>query len=154
MDKKLLESFSTRLNSICTVEVRIASDSIMLEEMPSVLICSQTCTIERLGHRHKLTHIKPDHATYNPEIDTFFKSMVAYTDRFKILCILLTGIGSDGAIGMLELRKKGALTIAESEESAVVFGMPRSADEMGAASKVLPLDKIIEEILHFDTTAI
>jgi two-component system chemotaxis response regulator CheB len=65
----------------------------------------------------------------------------------KIVAIVLTGIGDDGADGMVALKKAGAYTIAESEETAVVYGMPKEAYLRGGATKVLPFPKILEEIL-------
>jgi two-component system chemotaxis response regulator CheB len=63
------------------------------------------------------------------------------------LGILMTGMGDDGARGLLEMRGMGALTIAQDEESSVVFGMPKEAIALGAASKVLPLRSIAGEIV-------
>jgi len=82
---------------------------------------------------------------FKPSIDVLFKS--ACQLEGKSLCsILMTGMGSDGANGLLELRKRGAYTIAQDEKTSVVFGMPKAAIEIGAAHKVLALDKIGTEI--------
>ena len=69
-----------------------------------------------------------------------------------ILAVLLTGIGEDGARGLLALKEAGADTIAENEHSAIVYGMPRAARDMGAASRLLDLEEIIQAILHFEKT--
>jgi len=84
-----------------------------------------------------------------PSVDEMFFSALEVMNPKNILAVLLTGIGDDGADGMVALRKAGAITIAESEESAVVFGMPKEAIKRGGASKILPFDKIVEEILKF-----
>lgn len=65
------------------------------------------------------------------------------------MAVELTGIGDDGADGMVDLRKKGAYTIAESEDTAVVYGMPKEAYVRGGAVKKLPFPKIVEEILNY-----
>ena len=61
----------------------------------------------------------------------------------------MTGMGDDGANGLLEMHRAGALTVAQDEESCVVFGMPKEAIERGAAMKVLPLDRMHHEIIRF-----
>jgi two-component system chemotaxis response regulator CheB len=78
---------------------------------------------------------------HTPSVDELFGSAcAAFGDR--VLAVLLTGMGRDGAHGMDALRKAGAHTIAQSEESCVVFGMPRAAIEGGAALEILPLNSI------------
>jgi two-component system chemotaxis response regulator CheB len=84
-----------------------------------------------------------------PSVDEMFFSALEIMDPKKILAVLLTGIGDDGAHGLKALKEAGAYTIAESEESAAVYGMPKAAKELGAAVKILPFDKILEEILKF-----
>ncbi|OQX72563.1 MAG: hypothetical protein B6D59_08115 [Campylobacteraceae bacterium 4484_4] len=84
-----------------------------------------------------------------PSVDEMFFSISKYFDAKKIMAVELTGIGDDGADGMVELRKKGAYTLAESEETAVVYGMPKEAYIRGGAIKKLPFPKIVDEILNF-----
>ncbi len=84
-----------------------------------------------------------------PSVDEMFFSAAKVFDCTKILAVELTGIGDDGADGMVELRKKGAYTIGESEETAVVYGMPKEAFERGGVVKQLPFPKIVPEILKF-----
>ncbi|WP_394211587.1 chemotaxis response regulator protein-glutamate methylesterase [Enterovibrio calviensis] len=78
---------------------------------------------------------------HKPSVDVMFSS-VAQAAGGRSLSVLLTGMGRDGAQGMLEMRQAGALTVAQDEQSSVVWGMPRAAIEMEAAQQVLPLDKI------------
>ncbi|MGI5862380.1 MAG: chemotaxis-specific protein-glutamate methyltransferase CheB [Myxococcales bacterium] len=84
---------------------------------------------------------------YSPSIDALFESAAAVAGA-RGVGILLTGMGSDGRDGMLRLRQADALTIAESEESAVIFGMPKEAINAGAAAKVLSLESIISELIR------
>jgi len=84
-----------------------------------------------------------------PSVDEMFFSAAKVFDCKKILAVELTGIGDDGADGMVELRKKGAYTIAESEETATVYGMPKEAWERGGAMKKLPFPEIVKEILKY-----
>jgi len=76
-------------------------------------------------------------------VDVLFQSAAAAAGS-GVLAALLTGMGSDGAQGLKDLRARGALTIAEDESSCVVYGMPRAAVELGAAELVLPLPRIAE----------
>jgi two-component system chemotaxis response regulator CheB len=84
-----------------------------------------------------------------PSVDEMFFSASKVFNPKNILAVELTGIGDDGADGMVELRKKGAYTLGESEESAVVYGMPKMAYERGGVVKQLTFDKILEEILKY-----
>jgi two-component system chemotaxis response regulator CheB len=86
---------------------------------------------------------------FMPSVDELFFSVSKIFDCKRVMAVLLTGIGDDGADGMVELRKKGAYTIAESEETAVVYGMPKEAYERGGAVKKLPFSEIVKEILNY-----
>ena len=84
-----------------------------------------------------------------PSVDELFFSALRAFDAKNILAVELTGIGDDGADGMVELKKKGAYTIGESEESAIVYGMPKEAFLRGGVVKQLPFSKIVKEILSY-----
>ena len=82
-----------------------------------------------------------------PAVDILFKSTAKYAGA-NAIGVILTGMGADGAEGLLEMKKAGANTIAQDENSCVVFGMPKEAIKMGAADKVLPLDQIAAEMIR------
>ncbi len=84
-----------------------------------------------------------------PSVDEMFFSAAKVCNAKNIMAVELTGIGDDGADGMVELRKKGAYTVAESEETATVYGMPKEAYVRGGAMKKLPFPEIVKEILKF-----
>lgn len=88
-------------------------------------------------------------AYFVPSVDEMFYSALKNFNPKDVLAIELTGIGDDGAMGMLKLKNKGAYTIAESEETAIIYGMPRVAFEKGATVEVLPFPKILDKILAF-----
>jgi two-component system chemotaxis response regulator CheB len=88
----------------------------------------------------KLTR-EPERNSCRPSVDVLFESLAKELGSQTAAC-LLTGMGRDGASGLLALRHAGALTIAQDEASSVVFGMPREAIQMGAAVRVLALDQI------------
>jgi len=91
---------------------------------------------------------QPREALHRPSIDVFFHSIA---QRFpgRVCGVLLTGMGRDGAAGLLALRHAGHCTIAQDEASSVVYGMPRAAAESGAAGEVLPLDQIAPRLVRW-----
>jgi two-component system chemotaxis response regulator CheB len=78
---------------------------------------------------------------HRPSVDVLFRSTAQYAGANSI-GIIMTGMGDDGAKGLLEMKEAGALTIAQDEKSCVVFGMPKEAIKLNAVEKTLPLDKI------------
>ena len=87
--------------------------------------------------------------TYNPNVDVLFHSGVQACKFADVMAILLTGIGDDGARGLNELYKAGAKCVAENEESAIVYGMPKRAKEINANLKSLPIGGIRAELERF-----
>ena len=84
---------------------------------------------------------------HRPSVDLLFKSAARCAGR-QAVGVLLTGMGKDGARGLLEMRKAGASTIAQDEATSVVYGMPREAAALGAVERVTPLPRIAESILE------
>ena len=84
---------------------------------------------------------EPVEFLYRPAIDVFFDSVVAHW-RSSVAAVLLTGMGRDGAEGLLRMREAGATTIGQDEASCIVYGMPRAAQEIGAVQRQLPLNQI------------
>jgi two-component system, chemotaxis family, protein-glutamate methylesterase/glutaminase len=82
-----------------------------------------------------------------PSVDVLFRS-AAQVAGSNALGIIMTGMGDDGARGLLEMRQAGAATVAQDEASSVVFGMPQEAIALGAAERVLPLDRLAGEIVR------
>ncbi len=95
----------------------------------------------KITNDKKIKLFKDDSYIYYPSVDVLFDS-VADVYCPNAIGILLTGIGRDGAKGLLKMKNKGCFTIAESEETAVVYGMPAAAKEIGAATEILPAYKI------------
>lgn len=148
MPKGFTKVFASHLNDVCNVEISEAKNGDLI--LPGkVLIAPSGKQI--LVHRradNKLTveiTAQPD-LIYKPSINHLLKS-VATVCREKVISVILTGMGSDGAISMQELRKLGARTIAEAEDSCVVFGMPRATIELGGAEYVESLPNIYSRIV-------
>jgi len=107
-----------------------------------------SCTDEHLvlGADRRLHHsAEPRSISYRPSVDVFFNSVARHWPRPGV-GVLLTGMGRDGAAGLLALRQTGWKTIAQDEETSVVWGMPKAAAELGAAERVLPLSRIAQAI--------
>ena len=151
MPTTFTRTFAKRLDGISALQV--------VEASPTEEICKGKMIIAKGGkHLHFkkkenkiFCRLVPNfsHRFFVPSVDEMFLSAVEVLDPPNIMAVLLTGIGDDGADGMVALRKAGAYTIAESEKTATVYGMPKEAYLRGGATKVLPFDKIVEEILNF-----
>ena len=145
-----LDSIVESLNSFCRIPVYVGHDGMPLD-VPSVVFAKgpgiNHIVYESGTYKLKILDIVSE--DYSPSVNRLFLSLTSLQKQPNILAVLMTGIGDDGARGLLELRKIGAHTVAESEESAVVYGMPRAAYEMDAAQEVLNLDRIVNKILEF-----
>jgi len=151
MPTNFTAKFASRLNSVSELEVVEADNSQPV--IPGYFIIAKGGWHLHFRNKDGVVYCKlvpnSKNRFFVPSVDEMFFSALEVIDPKKILAIELTGIGDDGADGMVALRKAGAITIAESEESAAVFGMPKEAIARGGAMKVLPFDKIVEEILKF-----
>lgn len=145
-----LDSIVESLNSFCKIPVYVGHDGISIHT-PSVVFAKGPGInqIVEEGGVYRLRILDDISEDYSPSVNKLFSSVTHLGSLKSVLAVLLTGIGDDGARGLLELREAGAHTIAESEDSAVVYGMPRAAMELGAADEVLSLSGIINRILEF-----
>lgn len=142
------ESLSSLLNRQCAATVALAKDPQPLRR-GTILIGAGTRThlVFKNGTIPSAECIAGSQMSgHMPSVDMLFKSAVGIAPR--ITAAILTGMGKDGAEGLLELRKAGAATYAQDEASSVIFGMPRAAIEIGAAQKTLPLGKIGPALLR------
>jgi two-component system chemotaxis response regulator CheB len=125
--------------------VRPASDGERLPGPGQVLLAPADLHLSIDGGRLRLSDGPPRHSC-RPSVDVLFESVAAELGNRAIGC-LLTGMGRDGADGLLAMRRAGGATIAQDEASSVVFGMPREAIRLGAAEQVLPLDGIAAAVV-------
>ena len=142
-------SFAARLNDICAMTVREAMDGDILAPGLALLAPGgHHLLVQRNGALYQV-RIKggPPVNRHKPSVDVLFQSLAESAGR-NALGVLLTGMGADGAKGMLALKQAGAFTVAQDEDTAVVFGMPKAAIDLGAAEAVLPLQKVPETILQ------
>lgn len=149
MPEHFTKSFADRLNSLCNIKVKEAEKGdhvtpgialIAPGNMHMLLERSGTTYYIKLKDGPMIHHQKP-------AVDVLFKS-VAKTAGINSIGILLTGMGKDGAEGLLEMKNSGAKTIAEAQESCIVFGMPREAIELDAAQHIVRLEHIPNKIFE------
>ena len=148
MPENFTTAFANRLNSICQVSIKEASnnDTVMRGH---VLIApgNQHTLLKRSGARyHVEVREGPLVSRHRPSVDVLFRSASRYAGR-NACGVIMTGMGDDGAKGMMEMKENGAYTIAQDEASCVVFGMPNEAIKLGAVDRILPLEAISTEVL-------
>ncbi|MDR2648867.1 MAG: chemotaxis protein CheB [Clostridiales bacterium] len=143
----LTKMLAEHLNSVSAMEVREASDGDMLRWGIALLAPADTHMRLRMkeGLMVECFAGKRIHGLM-PAADVLFKS-VAEIIKDKAIGVVLTGMGADGADGLLQMRRQGARTIAQDKESSVVYGMPKRAFGVGAAEYVLPLNLITQKIM-------
>jgi two-component system chemotaxis response regulator CheB len=140
-------AFARRLDGLCRIQVKEAEDGDLLHAGRALIAPGgRHLLIERAPSGYRARVIDgPLVSRHRPSVDVLFRSVAQSAGRDAI-GVLLTGMGDDGATGLKELREAGAQTIAQDEASCVVFGMPRAAIALGAASRVLPLGAVAAEI--------
>ena len=151
MPEKFTAMYAQRLDTLCAVNVREARDGDRLER-GVVLIApgGRHMQLRKAGGQYFAVVMDgPPVNRHKPSVDVLFRSAAECAGR-DVLAIILTGMGDDGARGMKVLHDKGARTIAQNEETCVVFGMPKEAIAMGGVDDVLPLPRVAEAILAFD----
>lgn len=148
MPETFTKSFANRLNSLCKISVKEAQGGERI--LPGHVFIAP-------GHSHLL--LKRSGANYvtelsqsepvnrhRPSVDVLFRSAATYAGK-NAIGVILTGMGKDGAAGILEMRKAGAYNFAQDEASCVVFGMPKAAIEIGATDEVVPLKNMASRVL-------
>jgi two-component system, chemotaxis family, protein-glutamate methylesterase/glutaminase len=143
-------SFAHRLNDNSEVIVCEAKDNMILEKGHGYLAPGNMhLTIEKIGndYRTKLLDTKKV-SQHKPSVDVLFRS-ANNTVGSAAMAVMMTGMGDDGTIAMKELHNNGAYTIAQNEESCVVFGMPMKAIQAGAVKDIVHLDEIADYIIDF-----
>lgn len=149
MPQYFTRSFAERLDSLCRLKVKEAENGELLA--PGKVLIAQ-------GNRHMVlkrsgasyyVEIKDGELVYHqrPSVEVLFSSVARYAGA-NAVGVILTGMGKDGADGLLQMKNAGAFTIAQDEKSCVVYGMPKEAVSVGAVMKVAPLDKIPQVLLE------
>lgn len=149
MPENFTRAFAERLNNICVIRVKEAENGEQLSPGKALIAPgNKHMSLNRSG-AYYYVEIKdgPLVLHQRPSVEVLFLSVANYAGA-NAIGIILTGMGKDGANGLLEMKKAGAYTIAQDEASSVVYGMPREAVMVGAVQKVLPLAGIPEAIVE------
>jgi two-component system chemotaxis response regulator CheB len=148
MPEKFTTHFAERLDSLCAISVKEAADGDpVLPGHALIAAGNRHLLLKRSGAKY-FVEVKdgPLVSRHRPSVDVLFRSTARYAGK-NAVGVIMTGMGDDGARGMLELKEAGAYTIAQDEASCVVFGMPAEAIKLGGVDRVLPLRQIAAEVL-------
>jgi two-component system chemotaxis response regulator CheB len=149
MPEQFTTYFAARLDGLTRIEVREAKDGDSVTPGSALLAPgNKHLLLRRSGARYYVqVRDGPRVNRHRPSVDVMFRSVAQAAGR-NAVGVILTGMGGDGALGLLEMKRAGAATFAQDEASCVVFGMPKVAIEAGGVDRVLPLDCIAGEVLR------
>ncbi len=143
MPEKFTKSFANRLNEICKITVKEAADGDSVLKGQALIAPGNYHTLLKRSGARYYVEVKegPLVNRHRPSVDVLFRSTAKYAGS-NAIGVIMTGMGDDGARGLLEMKEAGAKTVAQDEKSCVVFGMPKEAIKLDAADKILPLESI------------
>jgi two-component system chemotaxis response regulator CheB len=153
MPEQFTEAFAHRLDKVSALEVHHSKTN--MEVLPSNVYLAKGGVhmhfAKKVSGKIVIRDEKDNRANrfFQPSVDEMFESALSIFDAKQVLGIILTGIGDDGAEGLLKIREGGGYTIGESEESCTVYGMPKVAYDMGAVMEQLPFAQIVKKIVSF-----
>lgn len=142
-------AFAERLNGLCQITVKEAQNNDSVNPGTALIAPGNYHMILKRSGARYYVEVKGGPMVYHqrPSVDVLFKS-TAMAAGPNSIGVILTGMGADGAEGLLSMKQAGAKTIAQDEKSCIVFGMPKEAIALGAADKVVPLDRVAEKIVR------
>jgi two-component system chemotaxis response regulator CheB len=148
MPEKFTRAFANRLDGLCRISVKEAENNdTVLRGRALIAPGNYHLLLKRSGARYYVeVREGPLVSRHRPSVDVLFRSGARYAGR-NAVGIIMTGMGDDGARGLLEMKQAGAITIAQDEKTCVVFGMPNEAIKRGAADRVLPLESLAPAML-------
>jgi two-component system chemotaxis response regulator CheB len=152
MPEKFTAAFASRLNELCAIEVLEAkSNERVIPGRALIAPGGKHMVLTRSGAQYYVDVVDgPLVSRHRPSVDVLFRSVAKYAGK-NALGMIMTGMGDDGAAGLLEMREAGARTIGQDEATCVVYGMPKEAWKRGAVERVLPLPAFPSEITAFRT---
>ncbi|CAN6465151.1 unnamed protein product [Victoria cruziana] len=151
MPEKFTAAFAKRLNGLCEVEVKEAENGDpVLRGHVLIAPGDKHMLLERQGARYMVSvRDGPLVSRHRPSVDVLFRS-AARSAGSNAMGVIMTGMGDDGARGMLEMHQAGAFNVAQDEATSVVYGMPKEAVAKGGVDRIVPLEQIAKEILAAD----
>ncbi len=144
MPEKFTEAFANRVNSISKLYVKEAENGDRVNKGSALIAPGNRHLLVRYDSRGYYVEVNDGLPVnrHRPSVDVLFRSVAQIAGK-KSIGVILTGMGADGAAGLLEMREAGAITVAQDESSSVVFGMPREAIKLGAAEMIKSIREII-----------
>lgn len=149
MPEGFTKAFAKRLDGLCRIKVKEAEDGeTVLKGTAYIAPGNRHMMLKRSGAKYFL-EVKdgPLVNRHKPSVDVLFRTVAQYAGK-NAIAFLLTGMGDDGAKGLLEIKEAGGYTICQDEETSIVFGMPKEAIKLGAATKILPLQEMAKEAVR------
>lgn len=149
MPEAFTKSFATRLDSLCRISVKEAQDDERILPGHAYVAPGHSHLLLRRSGANYMTQLSSAELVnrHRPSVDVLFRSAAEYAGK-NALGVILTGMGKDGALGMLAMKKAGAYNFAQDEASCVVFGMPKEAIAAGATDEILPLSDIAQGVMR------
>lgn len=149
MPENFTATFAQRLDSLCEMEVREAKNNDSVSPGVALVAPGNNHMLLFRSGGNYIVKIKSGPRVHyqRPSVDVLFQSVAKNAGK-NALGVLLTGMGADGAKGLLEMKQNGAFTMAQDEQSCVVFGMPKEAIKIGAADRIIPLSNMSQAIIH------
>jgi two-component system chemotaxis response regulator CheB len=149
MPEHFTRAFANRLNSLCRITVKEAEDNDTVIRGRALIAPGNKHTLLKRSGARYYVEVKdgPLVCRHRPSVDVLFRSASRYAGK-NAVGVIMTGMGDDGAKGMLEMKDSGAFNIAQDEASCVVFGMPKEAIKLAAVDKVAPLEGIVQLVLN------
>ncbi|TAN40725.1 MAG: chemotaxis response regulator protein-glutamate methylesterase [Nitrospirae bacterium] len=149
MPENFTAAFAKRLDGLCSISVKEAEDNDTVIRGRALIAPGNRHTLLKRSGARYFVEVKdgPLVCRHRPSVDVLFRSAARYAGK-NAVGVIMTGMGNDGAQGMSEMKQAGAWTIAQDEETSVVFGMPHEAIKLGGVDKVLPLESIVFEVLR------
>lgn len=148
MPENFTSAFAKRLNTTCQVTVKEAENNDSVIRGQALIAPGNRHTLLKRSGARYYVEVKsgPLVCRHRPSVDVLFRSAARYAGK-NAVGVIMTGMGDDGARGMLEMKEVGCYNIAQDEATSIVFGMPHEAIKRGATDKVLPLKKIAMEVI-------
>jgi len=149
MPEKFTAAFANRLNGLCRVTVKEAEDNDSVIRGRALIAPGNKHTLLKRSGAKYFVEVKdgPLVSRHRPSVDVLFRSAARYAGK-NAVGVIMTGMGDDGAKGMLEMKEAGAYNIAQDEATCVVYGMPHEAVKLGGVDQSLPLEKIAAEVIR------
>ena len=149
MSAPFMKSFANRLNSLCKISVKQAEDNERVLPGHAYIAPGDAHLLLRRSGANYMTELSQADPVnrHRPSVDVLFRSAAKHAGK-NVIGVIMTGMGKDGAEGMLEMRRAGAYNLAQNEASCVVFGMPKEAIATGAVDEVVPIQEMTQRVLN------